>query len=38
VRAALDYYAEFADEIDGDAACADQAAEGERSRWGQVGR
>jgi uncharacterized protein (DUF433 family) len=38
VRAALDYYAEFADEIDGDAASADQAAEDERSRWGQIGR
>ena len=33
VRAALDYYAEFADEVDADAAVAAQVAEGERARW-----
>lgn len=33
VRAALDYYAEFAEEVDADAAEADRVAETERSRW-----
>ena len=33
VRAALDYYAEFADEVDADAVHADRVAEGERARW-----
>ena len=33
VRAALDYYAEFAEEVDADAAEADRIAETERSRW-----
>jgi uncharacterized protein (DUF433 family) len=36
VRAALDYYAEFADEIDADAAEADRVAEAERARWERV--
>jgi uncharacterized protein (DUF433 family) len=36
VRAALDYYAEFADEIDADAAEADRFAETERARWERV--
>ena len=36
VRAALDYYAEFADEVDADAAEADRAAETERARWERV--
>lgn len=33
VRAALDYYAEFSDEIDADAVHAEQVANGERTRW-----
>lgn len=33
VRAALDYYAEFADEVDTDAVLAAQAAATERERW-----
>lgn len=36
VRAALDYYAEFTDEIDADAAEADRVAETERARWVRV--
>lgn len=36
VRAALDYYAEFTEEIDADAAEADRVAETERARWGRV--
>lgn len=36
VLAALDYYAEFADEVDADAAEADRAAETERARWERV--
>jgi uncharacterized protein (DUF433 family) len=33
VRAALDYYAEFAEEIDEDAAVAERIAKDERARW-----
>jgi uncharacterized protein (DUF433 family) len=33
VRAALDYYAEFANEVDADAAVAADVADVERSRW-----
>ena len=33
VRAALDYYGEFADEVDADAANAADVAETERARW-----
>lgn len=36
VRAALDYYAEFTDEVDADAAEADRVAETERARWESV--
>ena len=36
VRAALDYYAEFSDEIDADAAEADRVAEAEQARWVRV--
>ena len=36
VRAALDYYAEFTDEIDADAAEADRVAEAERAGWDRV--
>jgi uncharacterized protein (DUF433 family) len=36
VQAALDYYAEFTDEIDADAAEADRVAETERARWDRV--
>jgi len=36
VRAALDYYAEFTDEIDADAAEADRVAVTERGRWERV--
>lgn len=33
VRAAVDYYADFADEVDDDAAAAARAEQGERDRW-----
>lgn len=33
VRAALEYYAEFTDEVDEDAAVADRAERAERARW-----
>ena len=33
VRAALEYYAEFADEVDKDAAVAEQVERAERARW-----
>ncbi len=33
VRAAVDYYADFADEIDADAAFAERVARDERARW-----
>ena len=33
VRAALDYYAEFADDVDQDAAIAARVASDERARW-----
>ncbi len=33
VRAALDYYADFADEVDADASLAAEVAETERARW-----
>jgi len=33
VRAALDYYADFRDEVDADAAAAEQSARAERDRW-----
>lgn len=33
VRAALEYYADFADEVDEDAAAADRAERDERARW-----
>jgi len=36
VRAALDYYAQFTDEVDADAAEADRVAETERTRWERV--
>jgi len=36
VRAALDYYAQFTDEVDADAAEADRVAETERARWERV--
>jgi len=36
VRAALDYYAEFTDEVNADAAEADRVAETERARWERV--
>lgn len=36
VRAALDYYAEFTEEVDADAAEADRVAETERARWERV--
>ena len=36
VRAALDYYAEFTDEVDADADEADRVAETERARWERV--
>jgi len=36
VRAALDYYAEFTDEVDADAADADRVAATERARWEHV--
>ena len=36
VRAALDYYADFTDEVDSDAAEADRLAETERERWERV--
>lgn len=33
VQAALEYYADFPDEVDADAAAAERAAEAERERW-----
>ena len=36
VRAALDYYAEFTDEVDADAAEADRVARTERAHWERV--
>lgn len=36
VRAALDYYAQFTDEVDADAAEAERVAEMERARWERV--
>lgn len=36
VRAALDYYAEFTDEVDADAAEAGRVAETEQARWERV--
>ena len=36
VRAALDYYAEFTEEVDADAVEADRVAETERARWERV--
>jgi len=33
VRAAIEYYAEFADEVDEDAAMAERAERDERDRW-----
>jgi uncharacterized protein (DUF433 family) len=33
VQAALEYYADFRDEVDADAAAAERAAEAERDRW-----
>jgi hypothetical protein len=33
VRAALEYYAEFTDEVDEDATAAEQAERAERARW-----
>lgn len=36
VRAALDYYAEFTEEVDADAAEADRVADTERARWERV--
>ncbi len=33
VRAAVEYYAEFSDEVDGDAATAERAERSERDRW-----
>jgi len=33
VRAALEYYSEFAHEVDGDSAVADRVARDERNRW-----
>ena len=33
VRAAVDYYAEFADEVDEDAAVAESVERDERARW-----
>lgn len=33
VQAALEYYADFRDEVDADAVAAEQAAEAERDRW-----
>lgn len=33
VQAALEYYADFRDEVDADAAAADRAADAERDRW-----
>jgi uncharacterized protein (DUF433 family) len=38
VRAALDYYGEFADEVDADAAVAAHVAETERARWQRAQR
>ena len=38
VRAALDYYAEFTDEVDADAAEAERVAVTERERWDRVQR
>lgn len=36
VRAALDYYSKFTDEVDADAAEGDRVAETERARWERV--
>jgi hypothetical protein len=33
IRAAVDYYAEFPDEVDEDAAAAERAERSERDRW-----